>query len=410
MSVRFRYKGLQAGRRVSGVLEADDGAALRAALRGRGILPLEVGPAPAAREARLRPRGPVGRALSRWLVGRLRVEQAFMQLVVLLRGDVAVVEALETVAGLQEGLLARALAETAAAVRGGASLTKAMRASMPWVGDLHLGLVGVGEANGSLPRMFDYCVGLMERRRKLRNEVVRAMAYPAVVVLMGMGVGYYVSTVAIPQIASVMGDASRLPPITRSLLDTSDWVRDHGHWLVLGPALALAGFALLRRLPGVGFALDRVTLALPLFGKVARYSGNALLNHTLALLLDSGISVVESLALIRGTLTNAFYRRQVAAARADVLAGKPLSEGLGATALGRLSPLTRALVRVGESSGNLVDGLRYAGDYYAQALARRLDLLGKLVEPALVIVVGGMVAYVYVAFFMGMAAMNAAAG
>ena len=79
------------------------------------------------------------------------------------------------------------------------------------------------------------------------------------------------------------------------------------------------------------------------------------------------------------------------------------------TGYGRLSPLSKALVRVGESSGNLADGLRYAGDYYAQALARRLDLLGKLVEPALVIVVGGMVAYVYVAFFMGMAAMNAAA-
>ena len=333
-----------------------------------------------------------------------------MQLAVLLRGDVAVVEAFETAAELADGLLAQALAETAQAVRGGSSLAKAMRAAMPWVGELHLGLVAVGEANGALPRMFDYCVGLMAERRKLRNEIVRAMTYPAIVVLMGMGVGYYVSAVAIPQIASVMGDPGALPPITRSLLDTSDWVKARGHWLLLGPVLVVVALALLRRVPGMGLALDRMGLAVPLFGKVGRYAGNALFNQTLAILLESGISVVESLALVRGTLANAFYRRQVAAVREGVLAGKPLSEGIAASALDRLSPLTRALVRVGESSGDLAEGLRYVGDFYAQALARRLDLLGKLVEPALVIVVGGMVAYVYVAFFMGMAAMNAAAG
>lgn len=405
---RFRYEGIQGGRRARGFVEAEDAPAARAALRAQGVLPVAVAPAP-GRAAGPRPRGPVGRALSRWFVGRLAVEQAFMQLVVLLRGDVAVVEALETVAELSDGYLAQALAETAQAVRGGSSLAKAMRAAMPWVGELYLGLVAVGEANGSLPRMFDYCVGLMANRRKLRNEVIRALTYPAIVVLMGLGVGWYVSAVAIPQIVSVMGDPGRLPPITRSLLTTSEWVRSDGYWLILGPVLFAAALALLRRLPALGLLFDRVGLALPLFGKVARFSGNALFNHTLALLIESGISVVESLALIRGTLANAFYRRQVAAARASVLAGKPLSEGLAATALGRLSPLSKALVRVGESSGNLADGLRYAGDYYAQALARRLDLLGKLVEPALVIVVGGMVAYVYVAFFMGMAAMNAAA-
>ena len=410
--MRFSYNGLQGGRKVSGFVEAEDAQAARATLRERGVLPIGVAPAPAGRggAAGLRPRNGLERALSGWMASRQSVEQAFMQLAVLLRGDVAVVEAFETAAGLAKGYLAQALWEVAQAVRGGSSLAKAMRAAMPWVGDLYLGLVAVGEANGALPRMFDYCVGLMAERRKLRNEIVRAMTYPAIVVLMGMGVGYYVSTVAIPQIASVMGDPGALPPITRSLLDTSDWVKTRGHWLLLGPVLVVVALALLRRVPGMGLALDRMGLAVPLFGKVGRYAGNALFNQTFAILLESGISVVESLALIRGTLANAFYRRQVAAVRADVLAGKPLSEGIAASALDRLSPLSKALVRVGESSGNLAEGLRYVGDFYAQALARRLDLLGKLVEPALVIVVGGMVAYVYVAFFMGMAAMNAAAG
>lgn len=406
---RFKYIAFHAGRKVSDFIEADDAQAARAALRERGVLPVSVEPAPLRGKAP-RPRNALERALSRWFVPQAAVEQTFMQLVVLLRGDVAVVEAFETAAGLAKGYLAQALWETAQAVRGGASLAKAMRAAMPWVGNLYLGLIAVGEANGALPRMFSYCVGLMENRRKLRNEIIRALTYPAIVVLMGLGVGYYVSTVAIPQIASVMGNPDALPPITRSLLTTSDWVKTQGYWLILGPVLFGVTVAVLRHVPGVGLALDRVGLSIPLFGKVGRFSGNALFNQTLAILLESGISVIESLALIRGTLSNAFYRRQVAAVRASVLAGKPLSEGIAASALNHLSPLSKALVRVGESSGNLADGLRYVGDFYAQALARRLDLLGKLVEPALVVVVGGMVAYVYIAFFMGMAAMNATAG
>ena len=408
MSAWFRYTGVSAGRRVSGTHEAEDEAALRAWLRTQGILPMAVRPAHAPGR-RMRRRSALERAVTPWFVGRAAVEQAFTQLAVLLRGDVAAVESLETVSALSKGYLAQALAETAQAVRGGASLTKAMRAAMPWVGGLYLGLIGVGEANGALPRMFGYAVSLMEQRRRLRSETVRALTYPAIVVLMGLGVGYYVSTVAIPQIVSVMGDPSRLPPVTRSLLDVSAWVQAYGYWLILGPLAAAAAVAVLRKLPGINVAADRILLALPLFGKVGRFAGNALFGNTLSILLDSGISVVESLALIRGTLTNAFYRSQVALAREGVLAGKPLSESFGATALGRLAPLTRALVRVGESSGSMAEGLRYVGEHYAQELARRLDLLGKLVEPALVIVVGGMVAYVYIAFFMGMAAMNAAA-
>ena len=272
---RFKYIAFHAGRKVADFIEADDAQAARVTLRERGLTPVSVEPAP-LRGKTLRPRNAFDRALSRWLISQSSIEQTFMQLVVLLRGDVAVVEAFETAAGLAKGYLAQALWETAQSVRGGASLAKAMRAAMPWVGELYLGLIAVGEANGALPRMFSYCVGLMENRRKLRNEIIRALTYPAIVVLMGLGVGYYVSTVAIPQIASVMGNPDALPPITRSLLTTSDWVKTQGYWLILGPVLFGVTVAVLRHVPGVGLALDRVGLSIPLFGKVGRFSGNAL--------------------------------------------------------------------------------------------------------------------------------------
>jgi len=356
---------------------------------------------------RRRERTALDRAAARLLVRQSDVEQAFMQLVILLKGDVPVVAALATCAQLAKGELRSALAETSDIVRGGASLAKALRRSMPWIGDIFIGLVEVGETNGSLPRMFSYAARIMAQRRATRSQIVRAMTYPALVVAMGLGVGWYVSTVAIPKIISVMGSPDSLPPITKSLLSTSAWLKANGTWVVAAPFAAVAAYMALRRMPVAGVIADRVSLYVPVFGKVGRYSANALFNHTMSMLVASGISVVDALSLVGGTLSNAWYRHEVALVRRKVTSGRMLSDALVETAIGSLSPLTPALVRVGESSGSMDDGLGYAGDFYSGALERRLDLLGKLVEPALIVVVGGMVAYVYIAFFMGMAAMNA---
>jgi len=329
--------------------------------------------------------------------------------VIRLEGDVAVVTALEATAELAKGDLCMALYEIADLVRGGLPLAKALRQTMPWIGDLFIGLVEVGEANGSLPQMFTYAANIMRQRRTIRNQIIRAMTYPVLVVIAGLGVGYYISTVAIPKIVSVMGDPEKLPAITRSLLTTSSWLQANGLFVLLAPIAAIAVHVLLRRIPGVGLAIDRVALAVPIFGKVGRFSANALFNHTMAMLVRSGFSVVDALDLIRGTLANGWYRLQLARSRAKVMAGRMFSDSLNETALRKLTPLTPALVKVGENSGNMDEGLDYVGEYYGEALERRLDLLGKLIEPALIIVVGGMVAYVYIAFFMGMSAMSAAA-
>ncbi len=356
-----------------------------------------------------RRRNAVEKFFARLLIRQSAVEQAFLQMVILLKGDVPVVAALETTAELSKGDLGMALCETAELVRGGTPLAKALRVTMPWLGRIFIGLMEVGEANGSLPQMFTYTAEIMSRRRKIRSQIIRAMTYPVLVVIAGLGVGYYISTVAIPKIISVMGDPDKLPSITRSLLVTSEWLEGHGLVVLLAPVLAVAAYMALRRMPVVGLFVDRIALYVPVFGKVGRFSANAVFNHTMAMLVKSGISVVDGLELTRTTISNGWYSLQLSRSRAMVMSGRMFSDSISETSLKSLTPLTPALVRVGENSGNMDEGLDYVGTYYAEALERRLDLLGKLIEPALIVVVGGMVAYVYIAFFMGMAAMSAVA-
>lgn len=356
-----------------------------------------------------RRRNAVERFFARLLIGMGGIEQTFRRLVILLKGDVGVAAALETCAELAKSDLRLALYETAAEIRDGRSFARALEISMPWIGDIFIGLVEVGEANGSLPQMFEYAADILEQRRKIRSQIIRAMTYPLLVVFMGLGVGCYVSTVAIPKIVSVMGSPEKLPEITKSLLTVSAWLETNGIWVMASPLLAIAAYMIARRIPRLGPVVDRISLYVPVFGKVGRYSANAIFNHTSSMLIASGIPVVDALELVSGTLSNSCYRRELAAVREKVSSGSMFSEAMRATSLRRLTPLTPALLKVGESSGGMDEGLRYAGDYYSAMLERRLDLLGKLVEPALIVVVGSMVAYVYIAFFMGMAAMNTAA-
>ncbi len=406
----FNYTGVADGEKVSALVE---GASIREAtaqLRNQGVMVIDIKPARSGPKGAVRPRTKTERFLTPYMVRKTEIEQAFRQMVILLKGDVPVVESLEIVVTLSKGMLAQAFAEVAKQVREGSSLHSAMGEHMAFVGPLPVSLIEVGEANGSLPQMFTYCVNLMEQRRNLRNKVLQAMTYPAIVVLMGLGVGYYATAIAIPKIASVLdGELEKLPTITRALLDTSDWVIEYGYWLILGPIMIAILMAALRRHERIGFFLEYLLLRIPLFGKVSRFSANALWNKTLALLLDSGIPAVESLELTRRTLSNRYYRFQFERLIERVLAGKSLSTGMETTKLSRLSPLSGSLIKVGENSGNIDEGLRFVGEYYEDQLSRRLDLLGKLVEPALIIIVGGMVAFVYIGFFMGMASMNAGA-
>ena len=404
----FNYTGVAEGEKVKALIESASLQEAATKLRGQGVMVIDIKPAKSGPKGTVKPRTKMERFLTPAMVKKSEIEQAFRQLVILLKGDVPVVESLETVVGLSKGMLAQAFSEVAAQVREGSSLHVAMKDNMAFVGPLPISLIEVGESNGSLPQMFTYCVELLEQQRMLRAKVVQAMVYPIIVVIMGLGVGYYATAIAIPKIALVLeGDIERLPSITRALLSTSDWVIQYGYWMILGPALFTVFIMTLRRTERAGYAIELTLLHIPLFGKVTRFSANALWNKTLALLLDSGIPMVESLELTRRTMGNRYYQIQFDRLSDKVLSGKSLSAGMATTKLARLSPLSDSLVKVGETSGNMEEGLRFVGDYYEDQLERRLDLLGKLVEPALIVIVGGMVAFVYVGFFMGMAAMNA---
>ncbi len=404
----FKYKGLHSGKKVKGVIENESASNAQKVLREDGIMIIDLQETSSpSKKVGIQPRTNIERKFSGIMISNNEIAETIRQLVIMFKGDIAVVAAFNIAKGLAKGMLAQALHEVAERVKNGSSLSDAMKKDMSFIGELQLSLITVGEANGSLPEMFEYSLELMDQARTIRNKIMQAMIYPAIVTVVGGCVGYYVSAVTIPKIAGVLGgNIDRLPKITRYMLNTSEWITNYGYLIVITPIILTFLFIYLKKIKRTGVILDFIMLKIPVFGKVFSFSANTLWNRTFAILLESGVNVLESIELTKNTMFNRYYRRQFELVSHMVINGKSLSESISKTGLKKFSPMSASLIEVGENSGNIVDGIKYVGDYYNDALERKLDLLSKLVEPALIICVGGMVGFVYTAFFMGMAAAN----
>ncbi|MCX7935962.1 MAG: type II secretion system F family protein, partial [Planctomycetota bacterium] len=261
---RFSYTVAEGGERRLGVVEARDRSEAADLLRRRSLTILRLEPAAAA---------PVSswwqRSAARFLTRQRRVEMALDQMAALLDAGVLAVNAIEGVAAQSPYFLGRALRQTAARIRRGQSLGESLSSEAPWLGEIVLGLIRVGEANGRLSEMLRYASQWLERSRRVRNRIIEALAYPAIVVILAMAVGYFLTSRVIPRIMEFIvknrGSAA-LPSSTQLLMDISDAVRGYGHYGLALVALAAVAVALARRTEALGRPLDYLILRLPLLG------------------------------------------------------------------------------------------------------------------------------------------------
>jgi type IV pilus assembly protein PilC len=405
---RFRYIARGGAERREGVVEAASMPDAATSLRREGlmILSLHETDEAAGTDARaLRAGG--RRLLLPLLIRNIQVEVVLGQLSSLLAGGVPILAALKAVQGQASAVLGRVLGAVAGRVRGGSSLSRSMEAEAPFMDRTTLGLLTVGEANGTVAEMLGHAARLMRRVREVRSQILQAFSYPALVTVGAIGVATYMVWVVFPKVLKfIKGQRSNvdLPAVSRALINVSYFMTDYGLYVLLAPVGLAVAFGLLRRTDRAGAGIDRATLRAPLLGKALRAANNAMWTRTLGTLIRSGIDIVSSLDLVERTLGNRHYRRQLRTVRETVRRGRSLSDGLAATDLKRLCPLAEALVAVGERAGGVDDALLQAAEDSDARLDRRLKLLARMIEPAIFVIVGGMVGFVYFGFFMAMLA------
>lgn len=395
----FQYSARDArGALQQGVATAGSAEALAAELHSQGLLILKIAPvAP--------PERPPAFSFSplAWLpMTRFDVEVGFQQLAAMLHSGLTLLIALRTVAEQARRPRAAALwRRIAERIERGDTLSGAMASETRRFPDYVVQLIRVGESSGELDVMLARAADHLEQARNLRLMVVNAMAYPAIVVLLALGVSAFMVLRVIPRIERFLAGSGRtLPAITQTLLDVSHWLSNYLPEVGLGLLAILAGGWLLYRWPPGRLLLDAASLKIPVVGSVLRTGGTAIFARGMGILLESGVGLIESLHTAEQLVRNRALSRRVAMAREAVTRGETLAEGLSGHR--EFLPMLPRMVAVGEATGALGRTLNDLAGFHEGQLVATVRRLGVVIEPVLILTVGSIVGFVYIAFFVAL--------
>ena len=377
-----------------GVRPSASPRALVSELRGKGWVVFDVRPA-AHSGGPVWGRIRVGGVLP---IRSLDVEMALQQVAVMLRSGLTLLSALNSAAdNADRERMRRVLRRMMVRIEAGSSFADAM-AEHDEFGRLTVQLVRVGEQTGNLDSVMERAAESMERRRQLVQQVATALTYPFIVLVAAVGVSLFMILDVIPKLEGFIRALGRkLPPTTVMLMDVSAWVRGSGPVLVgMTVVFGVAGLVAWRSSARAG--IDRALLRVPWVGRILRVAGTALFARALAIQLRSGVTVLDGLRTLEGVGNNRHLAAIVRRTRDRVLSGGGLAEPLGED--GGFMPMLGRMVSVGESTGRLDEVLEEVARFFEGQLTALIRQLSALVEPAIIVVVGGIVGFVYITFFL----------
>ncbi len=398
----FGYTALDmAGRERHGRISADSSEAARALLLDRKLFALKLD---SGGEAAPLPAAPTGR--------RLRPTQLtlFTRQLATLVQVAPIEETLRTIVRQTESAAAqRVLARVHAGIVEGRRLSDAMALEPRSFPPLYRAMVAAGESAGALPEILERLAAWQERQALVRGRLIATLAYPCALAVVALLVVAAMMIFVVPKVVAQFEDIGQaLPLLTRIVIAVSGFLS--GWWwllLLLGGGAALL---LARALRDAGFrlAFDGWLLRLPLFGRLLRDLHAARLARTLATMVASRLPVIEGLALVTPTITNHALRRATAEITTAIRGGGSLSAALRKT--GVFPPLLVTMAAGGESSGRLDLMLERAADYLEREFDAFATTALALLEPAVIIVMGGIVATIVLSILLPILQLDTLAG
>jgi general secretion pathway protein F len=374
----YRYRAARSdGAMVAGVLEAANAGEADALLTARGLHPIALDPA--AEEARP-------------AASRRDLAIAFRGIAALVSAGVPLERAVSAAAGLARGALRDALAAASGALREGRGLARALAAGRGVVPGVAIGMVRAGERGSRLAEALEQVAAHLEQEADLVARVRQALAYPALLAAAGVASVLLIGTVIVPRFAELLADlGQQLPLATRLLLGGSRLLSRL--WMPLAVAAAAATILAregLRRRAGRRRVED-VLLRLPVVGPLRLSLATARVARALGGMLRAGMPMLAALDAAGEAAGDRAVGARLARARERIARGEPFTTSLERE--GALGPTALQLLAVGESSGRLGEMALRAGDLAAQEAERGLKTLVTLVEPALIVAFGGLVAF-----------------
>ena len=388
MSV-FAYTALDARRAgVKGLVSADSAGQARELLRERGLLVQTVEPHRSASD-RLR-------LLRGFRTSDAQLAATAREIATLLAVGVPLVDALDTIIRQQKGAMKDALLMIRDRVSGGMSLAEAMAVQPRVFDELTRRMVEVGENAGNLEVVLEQVADFKQRAGALKDQVLAAILYPAIVLCASLLVTVFLMTVVVPMLLTNLTEAGReLPWPTRVLRGISEFLVSHGVFLVLGISIVCVVLGGALKTTKGKRICHRLVLRLPLLGSMATKQAISRTAMVLATLMRSGIVYAQAADIAARSCKNSVFRDAILSSNEEIRAGQDIGDALEKT--GVFPPLVVHLVSVGQASGKLEDMLERLSrnyDNHVNALATRL---AAVLEPVLILFLAVVVGFILLA-------------
>jgi type IV pilus assembly protein PilC len=322
------------------------------------------------------------------------------QLATLQDAGLPIVRSLKILEGqLKPSVLKNALMDVADDVESGSTLSEALTKHPKCFDRLYVGMIKAGEAGGVLDTILDRLSGFMEKSLKLKKKVIGALIYPIVVSVVAVGILAGIMKFVIPAFQKMFQETGiTLPAMTELLIGTSSFVQNWWFAIPIFPIVLVLALKALKAHPRTKFMLDKMTLYMPVFGTIIHKSTISRFSRTLGTLISSGVPILESLSITREATTNDVIAKAIDDVHASIREGESIAKPLQEA--GVFDDMMVNMIDIGEETGELDKMLNKIADNYDDDVDVAVESLSSIIEPILIVGMGGAVGFIVIALFL----------
>ncbi|MCA9634130.1 MAG: type II secretion system inner membrane protein GspF [Myxococcales bacterium] len=401
----YEYRGIlvNTGKATKGYKDADNIKALRGALRREGILLTEA-TEEAQRKARAKKELNLLAPFQRPRTGDIAVMTR--QLATLVRAGVPLVESIGALSEqVENDQLVRILTAVRESLNEGTSFAKSLAAHNKVFPPLYINMVEAGEASGTLEAVLERLADFMENQARLKGKVTGALAYPVLMAIVGTILVGFLMVAVVPKVTAIFDNlGQQLPWYTRLLIIVSDFVGSFWWLIIIMTIGGIIGFRRWKNTEQGRMKWDKFRLRVPLFGRLNLLVAVARFSRTLATLLSSGVPLLTAMGIVKNVLENALLEEVVTSAIGSIREGESIAVPLKKS--GEFPPMVTHMISVGERSGQLEQMLENVSRAYEADVEVRVQALTSLLEPLMIVLMGGLVGFITMAILMPLIQMN----
>ncbi|WDE13264.1 type II secretion system F family protein [Thalassomonas haliotis] len=391
----YTYKAYdKSGAKVDGQLEAVDKGAALTELKALGLLPSEL------KEFKATSSLFVGKKVS-----LADLEFLTAELSLLLESGVRIDKGIDIIRRTKaKPALATLLNDISRDIKKGKSLSEAFRSHDSIFDNLYCNLIELGEATGNLSDIFNDLAKDLKFRRELQRKIVSSLAYPLVIFFVCILSIFFIFNIIIPKMSSMFTGVENLPWYTASMLATSEWMIQYQGLLIAGIFGFIFALIFASKHPSVVHWWQRWSLRLPVLKTAIITVERIRFNSGLAMMVKAGVQIDQAIQLSTGNIKNQMLRREMEIAKTKVKGGSALTPALGQTSL--YPDFFTSLLEVGEESGNLARVFDEIANRSRQEFESWTDRVTTLIEPLMILFMGGFVGGVVVVMLLSMVSIN----